>query len=275
VIDAQPIRPPQRDEHPAVDVVLVHQGSRHAVERTLSALAGQSYSGFTVIVAAAGAEAFAVDGLPQGPVGVRSEHASIEAAREAGLREGSAPWVVFLDEGDEPESGFLETLVAAQAASGADVVSCALRIEAGDGSPTQHFFAGEPKGTGVLANGYGTVALLRRSLLGDDAGRGPTARDPDWPLLAGLSASGARIVSVPVSLVTRRARPGTIERDPTDALLVLARLEQALPDSLRSLARLVAGLAADAQRASVEIRRDGVGELLRRARRRALRLFSA
>ena len=43
----------------------------------------------------------------------------IEAAREAGLQAAEAAWVVFLDEEDVPERKLLETLVRAQAASGA------------------------------------------------------------------------------------------------------------------------------------------------------------
>ena len=181
---------------------------------------------------------------------VRSEHASVEAAREAGLRAAVSPWVVFLDEGDVPADEFLETLVRAQAASGADVVSCALHL-AGEGTErTEHFFAGEPGALGLLANDYGTVALLRRSLLDDFTGASPAA-DPDWPLLARLSAAGASIVSVPTPLVARASPPGTLERHPADALLVVAQFERALPDELRVLARLAAGLAADARPAAV------------------------
>jgi hypothetical protein len=51
---------------------------------------------------------------------------------------------------------------------------------------------------------------------------------------------------VPAPLVTRSARPGSLERDPADALLVAERFERALPESLRPLARLAAGLAAGA-----------------------------
>jgi len=172
----------------------------------------------------------------------------------------SAPFVLFLDDGNEPHRDLLDTLRRAQAASGADVVSCGLRVRDESGE-TLHFFHGDPGGLGLLFNGYGTVALIRRSLL-DDV-------DADWPLLARLSLAGARIVSVPAPLVTRGAHPGSVERDASDALRVAELFERALPQSLRSLARLAAGLAAAAaaQPATTAKRRARLrGTILRRTR---------
>jgi hypothetical protein len=135
------------------------------------------------------------------------------------------------------------------------------------GAHTLHFFTGEPEGLGVLSNAYGNVALFRRTALADLGGSRPAEGDPDWPLLAGLSLSGARILSVPAPLVTRRAQPGSVERDPTDAMLVLERVERALPDPVRSTARLAAGIAANSRR-----RPDApAAGLARRALRRLLR----
>jgi hypothetical protein len=176
----------------------------------------------------------------------------------------SAPWVVFLDDEDLPDEELLETLLRAQAASGADVVSCGLRLENEQGGHTLHFFSGEPQGLGLMSNAYGGVALVRRSLLTDPSGPSSAEADADWHLLAGLSASGARMVSVPLPLVTRRARPGSLERTPGDGLLAVQELEQALPHPLRSLARLAAGLATSVHAAPAE-EREG---LLRRALRR-------
>ena len=189
---------------------------------------------------------------------------------------GASEWVVCLDEADVPAENLVETLVRAQAASGADVVTCGITFEDGEGGSVQHFFAGDPGGLGVLGDGYGSVALLRRSLLDGVDTRWPVAGD--WPLLARLSASGARVVSVPVPLVTRRGRAR--ERDPGDALLVVEHLERELPDSLRSVVRLAAGLAAESQRSSPAhpagivgrarhvLRDDGFAELARRTLRR-------
>jgi glycosyltransferase involved in cell wall biosynthesis len=285
------MRPPARGKPagpPSVDVVVHHRGDRQALARCLAALARQRYRKVSVfVVAAQGAEPELepAEGLDR-PLLVRCARGSVEAAREAGLAAGRAQWVVFLDEEDVPEPELLDALVRAQAASGADVVSCGLYLEEEEGGRTLRFFAGQPRALGLLENGYGTVALLRRSLLaGLTAGR-PAEGDPDWPLLARLSASGAQIVSVPTPLLTRRARPGTLERHPADALLVAAQFERALPDQLHSLARLAAGLAANAQeppaaspggiaRRAVRVARaEGLPGLARRTGQCAFRPFS-
>ena len=145
----------------------------------------------------------------------------------------------------------------------------------------EHYFAGDPGGLGVVGNGYGTVALLRRSLLDD-----PTS---PWPTRSRLAAarpaerlrSAHRLRSAPARDANEAA--GQLERNPPGALLVAEQYERVLPDELRSLARLAAGLAADAQsrsatapsgmgrRSAQILRTEGLAGLTRRAARRALR----
>jgi glycosyltransferase involved in cell wall biosynthesis len=163
-------------------------------------------------------------------------------AKAAG--ETSAPFVLLLDEDDAPEPELLDVLVRAQARTGADVVSCGLRIRGDAGTETLHLFSGDAGGLGALSNVYGTTALIRRTLL--EGLERPLATDGDaaWPLLARLVADGAHIVSIPAPLVTRRTRPGSIEQNPSDALAVAQQLERALAEPLRTTARLVAGLAS-------------------------------
>jgi glycosyltransferase involved in cell wall biosynthesis len=146
-------------------------------------------------------------------------------------------WALLLADDDVPAPELAETLVRAQRISGADVVTCGLSVD-----DTINLFPGEPRALGLLANGYGTAALIRRSLL-------PGA-EPSWPLLARLSATGARIVSVPLPLVTSHSRPATLDTHPEQARLVLKHLERALPPSLRLLAELVPRLAASSHRPS-------------------------
>jgi len=151
-------------------------------------------------------------------------------------------WALLLREGDVPDPDLEATLARAQAVSGADVVTCGLTVD-----DSEHYFAGDPGGLGVLANGYGAAALVRRALLDDGPTEWPVTGDADWPLLARLSARGASIVSVPLPLVRRDRRPGSLAREPSDALLVVEEIERALPAHLRSVARLLAGLAAGAE----------------------------
>ena len=171
--------------------------------------------------------------------------------------------MLFLDAADAHDDELVSTLLRAQAASGADVVTCGLRLPDG-----VHFFSGRPGGLGVLENDYGTVALVRRSLLSNVAAAWPAEHDPDWPLLARLAAAGAEIVSLPIPLVTRAARPGSVEEQPVDALLAVQELERAL-----QLARLAAGLAATSAR--THERRRAPSRWRRRARSFARRALSA
>jgi glycosyltransferase involved in cell wall biosynthesis len=143
--------------------------------------------------------------------------------------------IVVRDEEDVLDDECLETLARAQAASGADVVTCGVRLD--DGS--ERLFLGEPYALGLVANHYGTVGLMRRAL-----GEGGDARENPWSLFARLNLDGAKIVSVPRALALRRKRPEDVTHDPAAALRVAEQFERRLPRSLRSLARLAAGLAA-------------------------------
>jgi glycosyltransferase involved in cell wall biosynthesis len=162
-------------------------------------------------------------------------------------------WILLYDEEDVPDDDLVPTLVRAQAASGADVITCGVRLEPG----VERFFLGDPGGLGLLANHYGTVALMRSSLLGDEE-----KPEDIWPLLAGLSLEGAKIVSVPRALVTQRKPPADVLSDPTGALRVVHHFEQHLPHGLRYLARLAAGLAA--MQPTAVRRRSFLRRLLRR-----------
>jgi glycosyltransferase involved in cell wall biosynthesis len=146
----------------------------------------------------------------------------------------SCEWVVLLDDGDALDDDCVETLLRAQAASGADVVTCGVRLPAGE-----RLFLGDPGGLGALANHYGTIGLIRRSLLDDKADR-----EGSWQLFARLSLAGARVVSVPRALATSTTAPADVERDPAAALEVVRHFESHVPHALASVARLAAGLAA-------------------------------
>ncbi|HLB18474.1 MAG TPA: glycosyltransferase family 4 protein [Gaiellaceae bacterium] len=176
-----------------------------------------------------------------------TEPLTVEVVRQGSFGETTAEWIVLLGPEDVPSQELVETLMRAQVASGADVVTCGVRI-----GHVQRFFLGDPGGLGLLSNSYGTVALIRRSLLSDK-----TWSEPMWPLLARLGDEGAQIISIPQALVEQTSPPADVERDPSEALRVLEQVERQLPQQLRSLARLAAGLVADATaaRASAPVRR--------------------
>jgi glycosyltransferase involved in cell wall biosynthesis len=195
-----------------VDAVVVRRGSQDALLRCVAALESQTHDRVETIVA---------------------------DTRREGLERGSAPYVVFLDEGDVPGPDLVETLLAARAAAAADVVTCGLEL-----ADELHFFPGDPHGLGAVTNAYGNVALIRREALAGAPGPPRGALDADWPLLAWLAAAGASIVSVPAALVRRAEPPGSSADDPAAALAVAQELERTLPGPLRGAARIAAGLTA-------------------------------
>jgi glycosyltransferase involved in cell wall biosynthesis len=191
--------------------------------------------------------------------------------REAALSESAAEWIVLLDSDDDPSDELLETLLRAQAASSADVVTSGLLVRDAETSKP-YYFLGDPGGLGVLSNAYGVAPLIRRSLLADGTATAwPVEGDPDWPLLARLSASGAQIVSVPRPLLTRREPPGDLRRHPSDALLVVKELEHAVPATLEGLPRLTAGLAARPRNSNLQIPRWSIRQAAARVRERVSR----
>lgn len=163
------------------------------------------------------------------------------ASRRSGLDRTTADWVLFLDEDARPENALLDALVAAQAASGADVVTAAVRP--GDDVEGVQLFLGDPGSLGLIENQYGVIGLIRRTLaataLAADAGP-----DSDWALLARLAVAGAHVVSIPDPLSVQVGRPATIETSMSEGLAVLQAFEKGTPKVLEGLPQLTATLAA-------------------------------
>lgn len=216
----------------------------------------------------------------------RSARVEVVAApsRAAGVARASADWLVFLDPDDTPDDVLVDALVRAQSASGADVVTCAVRPAAQPAG--MHAFLGSARSFGLLENQYGVVGLVRRSLVDGDVSLDGHV-DPDWVLFARLALHGAQIVSIPEPLSTIHGKPGSLTDLPGDGLMVLRLFEQAegavpLAD-LPSLAATLAAAHARAQsrpeadgerprhivgRSLDVLRAEGVAGLARRARAR-------
>ena len=164
----------------------------------------------------------------------------VDASRSRGAARTDADWVVFLDEQDLPDPGLLDELAAAQAASGADVVTAAVRGPDDQPGAVQ-LFLGDPDVLGLAGNHYGVLALLRRSLLPTELPEG--GPDRDWPLLAELALAGAHIVSIPDPLSRHSGAPGSVSDVPGAGLTVL-ELFEAHAGKLPQLPQLAATLAA-------------------------------
>jgi glycosyltransferase involved in cell wall biosynthesis len=148
-------------------------------------------------------------------------------------RVDEADWVVVSGPNDKVDDGMMDALASAQASSGADVVTTAVRPA--DDPETVHMFLGAPGALGLVENHYGVVGLARRSLVSE-----PEAA---WPLFARLALAGARIVSIPDPLATHSGGMGHVADVPGEGLAVLEAFERhahELPD----LPQLAATLAA-------------------------------
>jgi O-antigen biosynthesis protein len=153
--------------------------------------------------------------------------------RGVALQQAGADWVVLIDDDDVPDDSLIDDLVAAQAASGADAVTCAVRPA--DDAVALQLFLGEPGPLGLVENQYGVIGLVRSSL---------ATPDGDWPLFARLALGGNRIVSVPDPLALHLGRPQTIADRGTGAPGVLDAFEAASPEALRLVPQLAATLGA-------------------------------
>jgi glycosyltransferase involved in cell wall biosynthesis len=170
-----------------------------------------------------------------------------DASRRSGLARTTAEWVVFLDDDDHPLDDLLDILVAAQASSGADVITAAVRPADEPGGT--HLFLGDPGPLGLAENQYGVLGLVRAELAVaelPDSG----AVDPDWMLFARLALAGARIVALPEALSTHLGRPGRVDDVPGDGLSVLEAFERRSNATLADLPQFAATLAASLARVS-------------------------
>jgi glycosyltransferase involved in cell wall biosynthesis len=188
-------------------------------------------------------------------------------SRSAGVARATGEWVVFLDDEDIPDDAMLDTLVEAQAATGADVVTASVRPAGDPGG--HHLFLGDPGALGLVENQYGVVGLLRRSLAATHTARDGV--DPDWLLFARAALSGARIVSVPEPLATHTGRPGRAGDVPGEGLAVLEAFEQVSTPALGNLPQLAATLAASSLRSREQAAAPPLASVLRAALRRAVR----
>jgi glycosyltransferase involved in cell wall biosynthesis len=253
------------------------------VETVAPARASESPAATRVAVVATGQDgARRARRLAQRARSVEVEVVAAES-RAAGVASTSADWIVFLDDEDAPDDAMLDALVAAQAASGADVVTAGVRPA--DDPGAVRLFLGSPGALGLVENHYGVVGLIRRSL----AAAQPSldgAVDPDWPLFARAALAGARVVSIPEALALHAGKPGTVVDVPGEGLAVLDAFEEKGLAQVPDLPQLAATLAASYARAQAPrpgpavakqglverglrvLRAEGVAGLARRAKAR-------
>jgi glycosyltransferase involved in cell wall biosynthesis len=238
---AQPRRPRVALEGSSdIAVVVNHYGDRGQLLRCLEAVGRQSYRPRQVLVVTEDEVDLDRNAWPWN-LDVMSPAATKRTERRSlALQGAQGELVLLLEDTDLLEDRAVEELVRAQAASHADVVTCATSLH---GKPC--YYLGEPNELGLVGNYYGSIALGRRSVL-ERAETPETGGDTDWVLYAALSHDGAKIVSVPRPLATTARSPGDPASDPpgSGAALAVARIFEArCPPELRELPRLAAALA--------------------------------
>jgi glycosyltransferase involved in cell wall biosynthesis len=204
-------------------------------------------------------------------------------SRRAGLERSEADWVMFLDDDDDPQDGLLGVLLAAQAASGADAVTVAVRPLADLGSA--QLFLGDPGALGLVENQYGVLGLVRRSLA-ERAHVLDGVTDSDWLLFAQVALAGGAVVSHPDPASTHAGGPGSVVDVPGEGLAVLEAYETVETTLLDDLPQLAATLAAVVSRTQSDrlppaafrpglivrvarlVRDEGLGGIVRRVRSR-------
>ena len=135
----------------------------------------------------------------------RSARGTTRCAHAVRREAATADWLLFIDEDDIPDDALLDSLVAAQVATGADVVTAGVRPS--DDDDAVQLFLGDPGSLGLIENQYGVLGLVSRPLAALALAAGPT--DSDWVLMARLAAAGAHFVSIPETLSEQAGRPET------------------------------------------------------------------
>jgi glycosyltransferase involved in cell wall biosynthesis len=252
-------------------VVVTHYERPRLLSTCLEALSAQTHQPIEVIVADDGSSsAEAVEELTTSEARswpwsfrvLRLSHGGVHGARNAGWRAATGELVLFVDDDDVPFPELVETLLAARAESGADVVSASSRTFNGEGPPvarTQDVISlklGEPYEMGVLSNHYGgPTCLWPRALLERLHGFADSfALAEDWEILARAAAMGVEIVGTPNPLFwNRQLQGGRVNRSlyalrDRSLTTVASHFSTELPETLSMLPLLAAGAYEELER---------------------------
>lgn len=141
---------------------------------------------------------------------------NVATARNACLAAAQGKWVAFIDDDEEADAHWLSELLAAQAASGAEIVKGFVRAEYPHGTPP-HVLAGDPytrnygpTGTPLRTAASGNVLLDRAHAIENDiwfAERFGRSGGEDTDFFRRYSACGGRMVASQNAIVTEIVLP--------------------------------------------------------------------
>lgn len=207
---------------PLVSMVLTHFNRPAFLEQALDSIRRQDYQPIEVVLVDDGSDApEAVAMLAalepefdrRGWRIVRQPNRYLGAARNTGIREARGTYVLFMDDDNVAEPHEVRTFVRAAETSGADILTCFLRVFQGMGPAASDEgtycwpFLGAAVSPGVTRNSFGDAnAFVRRAVFEriggftEDVGVGCE----DWEFFARATLGGCRLMVVPEPLVRYR-----------------------------------------------------------------------
>ncbi len=221
-------------KHPALELILVNDGSRSPEALQALARLGQQYAGAGLRV-------------------VHQDNAGPAAARNRAAREARGDCLVFCDSDNLFAPGMLAVLARALACSGADAATCGFTAFREDAAGVLHHEyryipLGDCPALGLVENCLGdTNFIIRRELflkLGGFPADNRNASE-DWQFLLGLVSAGHRLVAVPELLFSYRLSDSSHSHRQTEwsgASAALADTLAAAPAAWRAAWPHLAGL---------------------------------
>jgi glycosyltransferase involved in cell wall biosynthesis/GT2 family glycosyltransferase len=211
----------RNDARPLVTVCLTHFNRPHFLAQAVESIRRQDHAPLEVVLVDDGSDsAQAIRQLDElepefrarGWTILRQANRYLGAARNRAVREARGEYVLFMDDDNLAEPHEVSTFVRAAETSGADILTCFLRVFRGeDGASNAGTycwpFLGGAVAPGVARNTFGDAnAFVRRSALAriggftEDVGVGCE----DWEFFAKATLRGCRLMVVPEPLVRYR-----------------------------------------------------------------------
>lgn len=207
---------------PHVTVCLTHFNRPSLLAHAIGSLGRQDYPHFDLVLVDDGSdgpdalqylERLEPEFEARGWTIVRQPNRYLGAARNTALAHARGEYVLFMDDDNVAEPHEISTFVRAAQASGADILTCFLRMFQGDGSGEAEAntitwpFLGGGVSPGVTRNTFGDANAFIRSSSLDRIGRFTEEVGvgcEDWEFFARAALRGCRIMVVPEPLVRYR-----------------------------------------------------------------------
>jgi glycosyltransferase involved in cell wall biosynthesis/GT2 family glycosyltransferase len=218
----------QLEAAPLVSIVITHFNRPRLLDQALDSIRRQDYPAIEVVLVDDGSDApeavrfvasLDAEFEARGWRIVRQPNRYLGAARNAGIAAARGTFILFMDDDNVAEPHEIGTFVGAATASGADILTCFLRVFQGGGpltddAPTYCWpFLGAAVSPGVTRNSFGDAnAFVRRSVFDrvggftEDVGVGCE----DWEFFARATLAGCRLMVVPEPLVRYRQGQGML-----------------------------------------------------------------